>query len=75
MKYILIASLIIGCSSTPAVQPKEQAPTAPQEIRECIGSDGEILACESLYDCCRGFSCTFDPEKSQRQRYCIYTGE
>jgi hypothetical protein len=29
------------------------------------------VACESTSDCCKGYDCGFDPDRSRVQRYCL----
>ncbi len=77
MKKSVIILFLISCSSSTTNNIKSTPePETEQNIVEsvCLDSAGEILACVSNEDCCPGFSCGFDPEKSRVQRYCNFSG-
>jgi hypothetical protein len=52
-------------------QPLTPASSFTEAQAECVDEAGETLGCASNEDCCKGFSCGFDPEKSRVQRYCL----
>jgi hypothetical protein len=60
--------------------PDSEAPEAPEDSLApasggggdaCMQANGEPLPCSSNEDCCSGYSCGFDPERSRVQRYCM----
>jgi hypothetical protein len=53
-----------GDGAAPAKAP---TPDSPATAGESCGD----VACESSSDCCKGYSCGFDPERSHVQRYCL----
>jgi hypothetical protein len=36
-----------------------------------VGEACEDIACQSNSDCCKGYACGFDAERSHVQRYCL----
>jgi len=59
-----------GSAATPESHPPEAAsvPTAePSAGGETCGD----VACTSSSECCKGYACGFDPERSKVQRYCL----
>lgn len=44
-----------------------------QEADPCRDEKGESKQCETDADCCQGFVCTNDPDRSQVFKYCIET--
>lgn len=77
LKNILLCFALVGCSAQTRVEePKPEPKPEPVEIVEvpvCIDPDTkETLECFEHSDCCEGFECAYDPDKSHRQKYCIY---
>lgn len=58
--------------ATPA--PAERTGTTPEDAKrapvEASGSCDD-RACTATDDCCKGYQCGFDPERSKVQRYCL----
>ncbi|MFO0565218.1 MAG: hypothetical protein U0263_06125 [Polyangiaceae bacterium] len=80
----LLASLMtIGLScaeSPPPAKTPEPAPEATQKNESaestpkddpCKEKDGSSKSCESDKDCCKGYTCGHDPERSHVQHYCV----
>jgi len=72
------AALLASCASAP----KKEEPIKTQTLEEfdnntpppddpCYGSGGEPIECDETADCCKGFACSIDPERSHVRRYCI----
>jgi hypothetical protein len=51
--------------SAPAPPPAEEAPPSPP-TGAC-----DDRACSVDQDCCKGYGCALDPERSRVQRYCL----
>ncbi len=84
---VIFAGLVLepGCAGSPvpgpnagngegasknAAQAKEGARPPDQQSSPAAQScDG--VACESTSDCCKGYDCGFDPDRSRVQRYCL----
>jgi hypothetical protein len=47
---------------------EENKPPPPDPCRE---ASGEPRECKANEDCCEGFVCSLDPERSRIRRYCI----
>jgi hypothetical protein len=76
---ITVALLAASCGSAPK---KSEAPIQTQTVEEfdknkpppddpCYGQGGEPFECKEASDCCKGFSCSLDPERSHVRRYCL----
>lgn len=50
------------------------APAAVGEAPECVDDKDQAVECLSDADCCQGFVCGKDPERSHRVSYCIFGG-
>jgi len=74
---LLLLFSVVTCAEQAVVKTSNEAPAATpaQAIeRDSPASVGEIcadVACVSTTDCCKGYSCGFDPERSRVQRYCL----
>jgi hypothetical protein len=70
-----LACLLPQCGSAPkkdttmTLQEFEQ--NAPPPDDPCVGQKGAPLECGSQDDCCKGYSCSKDPERNPRALYCI----
>jgi len=69
---------IVSCAEHPAGEAKasnEAAPAPPSKPAEsdapAAGEACSDVACQSNNDCCSGYVCGFDPERSRVQRYCL----
>jgi hypothetical protein len=52
-------------------QPKKGTPEeAKRQLTEASGSCDD-RSCVASQDCCGGYQCGFDPERSKVQRYCL----
>ena len=83
---LLILFALVACAGKPAGEAKasndatatpenDHVATTPAKASEDSppsGSDtcGDV-ACQSSSDCCKGYACGFDPERSHVQRYCL----
>jgi hypothetical protein len=59
---------------TPASRPAEDPaiPNSSDAVSGCPGDrPGQPKECKSNEDCCQGFSCSLDPERSRIVRYCL----
>jgi hypothetical protein len=73
------AMLVIGCASTPKKEDnfytseefERNAPSARPPPDPCKGKDGEPAECRNQEDCCNGYSCSWDPDRSQVIKYCL----
>jgi hypothetical protein len=50
---------------------KEYEENTPPPPDPCMEARGEPRECKGNEDCCEGFMCTLDPERSRIRRYCI----
>ncbi|HYQ04461.1 MAG TPA: hypothetical protein VER96_37565 [Polyangiaceae bacterium] len=48
-----------------------KAPAKASEESQAVGETCEDIACQSNSDCCKGYACGFDAERSHVQRYCL----
>lgn len=79
---VACAAFGLGCASQQ--QPRaEHSSAATQEAPppepvsgapECVDDKDQPVECLSDADCCQGFVCGKDPERSHRISYCIYGG-
>jgi hypothetical protein len=74
--FLLLA--LVACAEHPAGEAKTSndaaaaAPTkAPEGESPGAGESCGDVACQSNSDCCKGYVCGFDPERSRVQRYCL----
>ena len=59
-------------ASSPEHDPVGATPAkAPEGDSSGAGESCGDVACQSNSDCCKGYSCGFDPERSRVQRYCL----
>jgi hypothetical protein len=78
------AALSVSCAGTtskdaeeplvPASAPAEPryVPSSSETVGGCSGERvDEPRECVSNEDCCAGFSCSFDPERSHIIKYCL----
>ena len=75
---LLLPLSIVTCAEQPVVKTShdDAAAAAPAKTveQDAPASTGETcgdVACQSNSDCCKGYSCGFDPERSRIQRYCL----
>ncbi len=54
----------------PSSEPKNTADEAKRDPIEASGSCDD-RSCVSTSDCCKGYQCAFDPERSKVLRYCL----
>lgn len=75
-------AVMIGCGAAQdrtaidqsAAATESAPPTPVVEAPTCVGEKDEAIECLSDSDCCPGFVCGKDPERSQHSSYCIYGG-
>ena len=78
----LATTVAVISAACGGAQKKEEAPIQTQTVEEfdrntppppdpCYASGGEPFECEEAADCCKGFSCSVDPERSHVRKYCI----
>lgn len=76
---MLLAALALACASAPKNENEsfytsaEWEENAPEPDDPCRGKSGAPLECRSDDECCDGFVCTIDPERSRIRRFCIET--
>jgi hypothetical protein len=58
-------------TSTSAENDSVAAPTKPSDESQAAGDTCGDVACQSSNECCKGYVCGFDPERSKVQRYCL----
>ena len=73
---LLLPLSVVTCAEQAVVKPSNDAAAAPAKTieRDSPPSTGETcadVACQSNTDCCKGYACGFDPERSRIQRYCL----
>ncbi|HKO52510.1 MAG TPA: hypothetical protein VJV79_32605 [Polyangiaceae bacterium] len=76
--FLLLSFALVACAGQPASEAKASndvespAPSkAPEGDSPTAGESCGDVACQSNSDCCKGYSCGFDPERSRVQRYCL----
>ena len=75
---LAMAIILASCASAPAKQ-QEPWPEAKRndwenkEVKDdpCKAKGGEPKTCSSDEDCCKGFVCSRDPERSRIDHYCL----
>ena len=76
--FLLFA--LVTCAEHPAGEAKasNDAATAAPSKEPAAESDSPSagqscadVACQSSNECCKGYACGFDPERSRVQRYCL----
>lgn len=83
---LLLLFTLVSCAEQPAGEAKASHDAAATPENDHVGatlgkapegdspSAGEScgdVACQSNSDCCKGYSCGFDPDRSRVQRYCL----
>ncbi len=81
---LLLLFALVTCAESPATKTSSDAATAADHDRvgsaQANAAEGESktagdtcgdVACQSNTDCCKGYACGFDPERSRVQRYCL----
>jgi hypothetical protein len=80
---VLLASFGLIAASCGGAQTKEEtpfysskeydenAPPPPKPDDPCMAKGGEPRDCAGNEDCCEGFVCSIDPERSRIRRYCL----
>lgn len=79
----IAVGLIVSCARAPAPEPKTSA-TATEPTAQDTSSDQSLYAgaaepvdacgeksCSINAECCDGYVCGFDPDRSHVQRYCL----
>ncbi len=76
-----LASAVIGACAGDQAEQKETFYTSEEYEQNrpepepppdpCMAEDGEPRQCSSNEDCCEGFQCGFDPQRSRVVRYCM----
>ena len=72
-----VSLLFAACASSPTMEPSSAESTgspsaddSPKANTETAGTCDD-QTCVGTEDCCKGFACGFDPERSRVQRYCL----
>jgi len=76
---LLLLFALVSCAGNPASEAKasnDAAAAAPAKAPESespssAGTSCADVACQSNSDCCEGYVCGFDPDRSRVQRYCL----
>lgn len=74
---------VVTCAEQPVTKTSNDAKPAPEqdsmgaapakasEESQAAGDTCGDVACTANNDCCKGYVCGFDPERSHVQRYCL----
>ena len=73
---LLLFSLATCAEQSLTKTSNDAAAAAPAKAAEsdppaAAGESCGDVACQSNNECCKGYSCGFDPERSHVQRYCL----
>ena len=80
---LLLLFSVVTCAEQPMTKTSSDVSTAaehnsvaaPAKASEnesqAAGETCGDVACVSTSDCCKGYACGFDPERSRVQRYCL----
>jgi len=82
---LLLLFSVATCSEQPMTKTSSDAKSAPEpesvgavrtkaseeDSQAAVGETCADVACQSNSDCCKGYACGFDPERSHVQRYCL----
>jgi hypothetical protein len=83
LSTVLLSLLtLVSCAGNPAgeakasndgaaTEPTKAAPAKAERESPTAGESCGDIACQSNSDCCEGYSCGFDPDRSRVQRYCL----
>jgi len=73
--------LIASCASSPEKKDEtfytseefeKNRTTEPASTNDpCKAKDGEPAECRNQEDCCQGYECSFDPDRSKILKYCL----
>ena len=77
-----LVTTVAAFSASCASAPKKEEPIQTQTVEEferntpppddpCYESGGEPRECDEAADCCKGFDCSVNPERSHVRRYCL----
>jgi len=58
-------------TTTAAEHDSVATPTKSADESQAAGETCGDVACQSSNECCKGYVCGFDPERSKVQRYCL----
>jgi hypothetical protein len=77
-RLIGVGLLALACSqggeSVKSPETETAPPPPPAAAPECVDAKDEPVTCQMDSECCQGFVCGKDPEKSQIVKYCLYAG-
>jgi hypothetical protein len=69
---------MVKTSNDAAAAERDSVAAAPAKASEASEADSQAagntcgdVACQSTTECCKGYACGFDPERSHVQRYCL----
>ncbi|GMV19402.1 MAG: hypothetical protein AMXMBFR56_76260 [Polyangiaceae bacterium] len=66
------AQQVAEAPAAPAVEETKPAEEAPRQAASgCADSSGEAKQCTTNEECCAGYVCSLDPERSHVTRYCL----
>jgi hypothetical protein len=81
---LLLLFAVVTCAKDPMVKTSNDAASAAERdsvaAAKANASEGDSqaagdtcgdVACQSTTECCKGYACGFDPERSRVQRYCL----
>ena len=73
---LLLLFSLVTCAAQPLTKTSNDAAAAapakaPEGDSPAAGESCGDVGCQSNSDCCKGYSCGFDPERSHVQRYCL----
>ena len=71
-----LGAVAVACASSPPPAKQEKWPEATRTDYEhkddpCKEKDGTSKACSTDQDCCEGYVCGHDPERSKVAHYCV----
>jgi len=81
---LLLLFAVVTCAEQPMTKTSSDAKAVPEPDSigaapakasegqsQAIGETCGDVACQANNDCCKGYLCGFDPERSHVQRYCL----
>jgi hypothetical protein len=58
-------------TNEPVMQPASSESVPPSTEYGCSTENGEPRECSANEDCCSGYVCSLDPDRSRIKRYCL----
>lgn len=72
----VLAAIAVSCASAPQKKDDQPWPESTRSDYEhaddpCKEKGGAPRQCQADQDCCEGYVCSLDPERSRVMRYCL----